>query len=401
MKQKRRISILGSTGSIGANTLEVIASHPDRFEVVALAAGSNLERLLEQARRFRPLLVAVREREDARSLSQTLPAGVQVAFGAEGLKAVASHPKADFVVSAIVGAAGLEPTLAAVQAKKNVAIANKESLVMAGSLLTVTAKKQGASLLPIDSEHSAIFQLLEGEDRSALDKVILTASGGPFFRKTRGELSEVSPEEALRHPRWQMGRKITIDSATLTNKALEVIEGRWLFDLRPSQIEVVIHPQSIVHSLVAFRDGSMLAQMAVADMKIPIAYALSYPERISVKTPPLDLIQMGALEFYPPDVETFPILSLAYRALESESSAAVALNAANEVAVQAFLDRQIPFLEIYTLVREVFEAHRPVEVQSIEEILSWDAWARERAYRMLEIEIPHNPPSLKEMESKI
>ncbi len=399
--QKRKISILGSTGSIGVNTLQVIASNPDRFEVVALAAGSNLERLVEQAHLFRPRCVAVRGEEDARRLSQVLPVGVQVAFGSQGLKSVASHPEADLVVSAIVGAAGLEPTSAAIEAKKNVAIANKESLVMAGSLLTRAAKKEGISLLPIDSEHSAIFQLLQGEDRNALEKVVLTASGGPFFGKTKRELRDVSPEEALQHPRWRMGKKITIDSATLANKALEVVEARWLFDLQPSQIEVLIHPQSIVHSMVAFQDGSVLAQMAVADMKIPIAYALSYPERISVEVPSLNLLEIRTLEFFSPDMETFPILSLAYRALESKSSASVILNAANEVAVQAFLDQQISFLEIYALVREIFESHSSVEVQSIEEILSWDALAREQAYQILGKGDSLYPVLFKEMESKI
>lgn len=383
---KRRIAILGSTGSIGTSALEVIASNPDRFEVVGLAAGSNVEKLAEQAERFHPKRVALRDSTSAERLSQRLSRDIEVASGIEGLKSVAADPEVDTVIAAIVGAAGLEPTLAAVEAGKGVALANKEALVMAGGLMTSAARKSGARLIPVDSEHNAIFQLLHGQKREGLERIVLTASGGPFWGRGRDELQGVTPEEALQHPHWEMGKKVTIDSATLTNKALEVMEARWLFDLEPSQIEVVIHPQSLVHSFVSFRDGSTLAQLAVADMKIPIAYALSYPDRIDVGVRPLKLSEMGRLEFAPPDVQVYPILPLAYRALELPGSAAVVLNAANEVAVGAFLDRRLSFLEISDLVSDLFESHQPKEVRSVEEILSFDAWAREEAQRILEEE---------------
>ncbi len=371
------LSVLGSTGSIGENALQVVSAFPDRFRVVALAAGGGrLARLAEQVRQTGASWVAVPRREDAEALRSSLGAGVRVLWGEEGLTEVASLPEVDTVVSAIVGAAGLVPTYAAVRAGKRVALANKETLVAAGELVMGEARRSGAAMLPVDSEHSALFQILEGRDPGQVRRLVLTASGGPFRGRRREELDSVGVDEALAHPRWSMGPKITVDSATLMNKGLEVIEARWLFDMPADRIDVVIHPESVVHSLVEFVDGSLLAQLATADMRGPIAYALGFPERLPLDGLGLDLTQVGRLTFEAPDREAFPCLDLAYRALAAGGTAPAALSAANEVAVAGFLEGRITFLQISEVVAAALEAHAPLPVESLEAVLRADRWAR-------------------------
>ncbi len=371
------LAVLGSTGSIGENALQVVSAFPDRFRVVALAAGGGrLERLAEQVRRTGASWVAVPRRDDAEVLRSSLGPGVRVVWGERGLTEVATLPEADTVVSAIVGAAGLVPTYAAVRAGKRVALANKETLVAAGELVMEAARRSGAAVLPVDSEHSALFQILEGRDPRQVKRLVLTASGGPFRGRTREELAGVGVAEALAHPRWSMGPKITVDSATLMNKGLEVIEARWLFDVPAERIDVVIHPESVVHSLVEFVDGSLLAQLATADMRGPIAYALGFPERLPLNGLGLDLTRVGRLTFEPPDREAFPCLDLAYRALEAGGTAPAALSAANEVAVAGFLEGRLTFLQIPELVAAALEAHTPLPVESLEPVLGADRWAR-------------------------
>ncbi len=373
-----RLCILGSTGSIGTNTLKVVAAFPERFTVAALAAGSNIELLAEQVQRFRPALAAVQNAPLADALRQRLPAGwsVDILWGESGYAAAASDGSVGTVVAAIMGAAGLAPTLAAVRAGKRIALANKETLVMAGPLVLEAAARSGAVILPVDSEHSAIFQCLQGQRREDLSRILLTASGGPFRLRSAAELAKVTPEEALSHPTWRMGRKISIDSATLMNKGLEVIEARWLFDVAPRDIEVLIHPQSIVHSLVGFRDGTLLAQMGVPDMRGAIAYALSCPERLALALPLPSLAEVGPLSFEPPDTARFPCLALGYAALEGGGTLPAALNAANEMAVAAFLDRRIGFMDIATLIDATLQAHRPEAHPCLDEIWAADRWAR-------------------------
>ncbi|HQN19197.1 MAG TPA: 1-deoxy-D-xylulose-5-phosphate reductoisomerase, partial [Syntrophobacteraceae bacterium] len=319
----------------------MVRQFPDRFEVVALACGRNIDLLLQQIEVFQPALVAVLNQDLANRLQQGFRLNghhPEIVFGREGYERVATHPKSQMLVSAMVGAAGLLPTLAAIKAGKELALANKETLVIAGELVMQLAKQQGTKILPVDSEHSAIFQALEGNHREALKRILLTASGGPFFDKSPDELAGVTPQAALRHPNWSMGKKITIDSATLMNKGLEVIEAHWLFGVPVEQIVIHIHPESIVHSMVEYIDGSVIAQMGIPDMKIPISYALAYPERLPVKAPPLDLFRLRNLNFYPPDEEKFPCLRLAYEACRTGSTLPAVLNAANEVAVDAFLN---------------------------------------------------------------
>jgi 1-deoxy-D-xylulose-5-phosphate reductoisomerase len=374
----KRIAILGSTGSIGRNTLAVALAHPDRVRVVGLAAGGNVAALAEQVERFRPCAVAMATREALDGLS--LPAGVDTSgIGTEGLVAVATHVEVDLVVCASSGTAALEAVLAAIEAGKTIALANKEVLVMAGDLVMGAAARRGVAVLPVDSEHNAIHQCLHGRPREEIRRLILTASGGPFRGRPAAALETVGPDEALRHPTWRMGRKITIDSATLMNKGLEVIEARWLFDVAPSQIDVVIHPQSIVHSLVELRDGSIIAQLGSTDMRLPIQYALSYPDRWPASLAPLDLTACGPLEFEPPDVEGFPCLRLAYRALEAGGGYSVVLNAANEVAVAAFLDGQIGFRSIPRLIERTLEAYSGAAPQTLADVRALDGWARRQA----------------------
>ena len=380
----KRIVILGSTGSIGRNALWVAERFPDRFQVVGLGAGKNIELLAEQAQRFRPRAVAVLTAELAGDLSRRVPPGTEVVAGLSGYQQVAALPESELVLSAMVGAAGLMPTLAALRAGKDVALANKETLVMAGDLVTTEVRRRQVLLLPVDSEHSAIFQALTGHRRQDLKRIVLTASGGPFLRARLEELQRVTPAQALAHPNWRMGPKVTIDSATLMNKGLEVIEARWLFGLDLSQIGVAVHPQSIVHSLVEYVDGSVIAQLGIPDMRVPIAYALSYPERLPLDLPPLDLLAVQTLTFLEPDRARFPCLGLAFAALEAGGTMPAVLNAANEVAVEAFLLGRIPFLAIGDVVKEAMERHRSSAAVEVEVILTADRWAREEARRITE-----------------
>ena len=381
----KNLAVLGSTGSIGVSTLEIVAAYPERFGIVALTAGNNLRLLQEQIGRFRPQIVAVVAEEDARQLRQNFgPGGPEILAGVEGLMACAGHTAVQMVVSAIVGAAGLVPTMAAIEAGKDVALANKETLVAAGPLVMAAAARRKIRLFPVDSEHSAIFQSLEGHRRDDVRRLILTASGGPFRNRPLSDLAAATPDEALAHPNWRMGRKISIDSATMMNKGLEVIEARWLFDLPGERIAVHIHPQSIVHSMVEYVDGSLIAQLGVPDMKAPIAYALSYPERLPLPMPALDLCALGSLSFQEPDPERFACLDLAYEALRAGGTVPAILNAANEVAVAGFLEGRIGFLEIPRVIRQVLDACHPGPLQHIEDALRADRWGRTAARRFID-----------------
>ncbi len=380
----KNLAILGSTGSIGVSTLDIVAAFPERYRVVALTAGNNLALLEEQIRRFRPLCVAVLTEESAARLRRSLgPLAPTIMCCVEGLIACATHPEADLVVSAIVGAAGLVPTMAAIEAGKDVALANKETLVTAGPLVMEAVARRGVRLFPVDSEHSAIFQSLEGHRRGDVRRLILTASGGPFRNRSLAELRNVSAAEALAHPNWNMGRKISIDSATMMNKGLEVIEARWLFDLEADRIAVHIHPQSIVHSMVEYVDGSVIAQLGIPDMKMPIAYALSYPERLPLDLPPLDLCALSTLSFETPDLARFACLDLAYRALRAGGTAPAVLNAANEIAVDAFLGGEISFLQISALIGSVLDAHEARPLRHIDDVLRADRAARADARQLI------------------
>jgi 1-deoxy-D-xylulose-5-phosphate reductoisomerase len=383
-----RVAILGSTGSIGQSALSVVDAHPEELEVVALAAGHNTARLAGQVKKYRPALVSIATAEGLAELQTQLPAGSSDAafeVGAHGLLSAASHADADVVLCASSGAAGLEAALAAIDHGKTVALANKEVLVMAGALMVDAARRRRVSLLPVDSEHNAIHQCLHGRAPGEVRRLILTASGGPFRTWTDEALSRVTPEDALRHPTWQMGRKITIDSATLMNKGLEVIEARWLFDVTPDQISVVVHPQSIVHSMVELRDGSIMAQLGVTDMRLPIQYAFSYPDRWEAPVPPLDVTRMGQLDFMPPDPARFPCLRLAYEALTHGGAWPVVLNAANEVAVEAFLNGRLTFLQIAQVIEQALHAAgRETSVpRSLADVRTTDAWARRHASETL------------------
>jgi 1-deoxy-D-xylulose-5-phosphate reductoisomerase len=379
----KRIAILGSTGSIGVTTLDVVARFPERFEVVALAAGKNVKRLAEQVRCFQPRFVAVGDAASATALRQLVPEyRGDIGCGPEGLAAVATAPQAELIVSALVGALGLLPTLRAIEAGKHVALANKEVLVVAGELVTKAARAAGVNLFPLDSEHNAVFQALRGHRRADVRRIILTASGGPFLHRPAHELRTVTRDDALRHPTWKMGDKITIDSATLMNKGLEVIEAHWLFDLPPERIDVVIHPQSIVHSMVEYIDGSVLAQMGIPDMAIPISYILGYPDRLPMEhLPSLDLPRAGILQFAQPDLSKFVCLGLAYRALRAGGTAPAVLNGANEVVVAAFLAGEIAFLDIARILTAVLDAHVPSAAEGLEPLLAADRWARAATHR--------------------
>lgn len=381
----KRLAILGSTGSIGTSALQVVRRHPDRFQVVGLAAGRNLDLLAEQVREFRPLICSVADDDLAAALRRRLPSALkcEVVSGVTGNVAVAGMAEAEVVLSAIVGAAGLVPTFAAIRAGKRVALANKETLVMAGELVMAEVRSRGVELLPVDSEHSALFQSLAGHRREDVARLILTASGGPFLGRTAAEVAAVSIDEALNHPRWKMGPKVTIDSATLMNKGLECIEARWLFDLPMDRIAVCIHPQSIIHSLVEYIDGSVVAQLAIPDMQIPIAYALSYPERLELDLPRLDLFEVGRLTFLPPDEARFPCLRLAFQAAAAGGAMPAVLNAANEVAVGAFLSRRIRFGQIPELIEAVLAGCRLKAPSNLSEVLAADAWARRQAQGLI------------------
>jgi 1-deoxy-D-xylulose-5-phosphate reductoisomerase len=378
----KRIAILGSTGSIGRSTLSVAESYPDRFQIAALAAGANLEAAYEQARRWRPKVISMAAETDAETLRGRLKkeelGEIEVVHGAAGTVRVATHSEVDFVVSAMVGVAGLEATYEAVRAGKEIGLANKECLVAAGELITAEARRQGKPLLPIDSEHNAVHQCLRGGRMEEVERIWLTASGGPFLNKPRSEFASITVEQALNHPTWKMGRRITIDSATLMNKGFEVIEACRLFHMPPAKVEVIVHPQSTIHSMVEFVDGSILAQFSVTDMRLPILYALTYPERIQsdMRFPVNDLRH---LDFTPPDLKKFPCLALAYAAAEAGGAKTVALNAADEIAVAAFLEGEIRFDEIPRIIEDVLAETNSGTLESIAQVLEADAEARRYA----------------------
>jgi 1-deoxy-D-xylulose-5-phosphate reductoisomerase len=381
----KRVTILGATGSVGIRTLELIASFPEEFAVAGLAArGSNVESIADVCRKYAPRAVALLDDDAVDRLAKLLPAPrPELLRGAAGLAALAGEVDADIVVSALVGAAGLLPTMAAIQAGRTLALANKETLVMAGDLMTAAARARGVALLPVDSEHSAVFQCLQGHNRQDIHRIVLTASGGPFRERPKHAFASITVEDALRHPTWKMGAKITIDSATLMNKGLEIIEARWLFDLPPDRIAVVVHPQSIVHSMVEYIDGSIIAQLGVADMGVPILYALTYPERRPSPGVRLDLTRVGRLTFEEPDTDRFPCLALARAALAQDGRAPVVLNAANEVAVAAFLDGRAGFADIPILVERALAADTGAAPTSIEECVEIDAETRRRVSRVV------------------
>jgi 1-deoxy-D-xylulose-5-phosphate reductoisomerase len=380
----KRLAILGSTGSIGRSTLAVVDAHPSRLRVVSMAAGDNAALLAQQVKRYCPALVAMATGEAVDRL-RTACEGQQpprIETGPGGLVAVATHPDADIVLCASSGTAALEAVLAAIDAGKTIALANKEVLVMAGELVVEAARRRGVPILPVDSEHNAIHQCLHGRSSMEIRRLILTASGGPFRQMTAEDLDHVTPDAALRHPTWQMGRKITIDSATLMNKGLEVIEARWLFGVDADRIDVVIHPQSIVHSMVELHDGSVIAQLGVTDMRLPIQYACTYPDRWEAALPSLDLTRAPQLEFHDPDTRRFPCLALAYRALREGGTLPVVLNAANEVAVEAFLDSRLAFPAIPRLIEMTMNAHVVAGVSSLDAVRAADAWGRNHARQL-------------------
>jgi 1-deoxy-D-xylulose-5-phosphate reductoisomerase len=381
----KRIAILGSTGSIGVNALKVIEDNPDKYHVVALTAGTNVDLLLEQIRTFRPSAAALLNESAAAYLKKRLKSEKkpEVFFGPDGFAQLASLDEVDTVISAMTGAAGLLPTYAAIKAGKNIALANKETMVMAGPLVMREAQEQGVAVLPVDSEHSAIYQSLQGHPREDLNRVLLTASGGPFRDLPLEDMESVTPKQALNHPNWNMGPKISIDSATMMNKGLEVIEAKWLFDLRIDQISILIHPQSVIHSMVEYKDGSIIAQLGVPDMMIPIAYALSFPHHHENRLPHLELERIGMLSFEKPDMKRFRCLRLALVAAEAGETMPTVLNGANEIAVDAFLKGEIRFLRIPDLIEKTMEAHRTFPIDSIERVMEADRWARETAGRIL------------------
>jgi 1-deoxy-D-xylulose-5-phosphate reductoisomerase len=381
----KSIVVLGSTGSIGVSTLDLIRRFPNEFRVRGLVAGRNLKLLAAQVREFSPQWVSIQEQERIPLLHQILgDQKREILWGERGATSVATASEVDIVVAAIVGSAGLVPTLEAVRAGKEVALANKEALVMAGEIFMREANKKGVRLFPVDSEHSAVFQCLQGNRREEVERIILTASGGPFLRVSLKSLERVTVKRALKHPNWKMGRKITVDSATMMNKGLEVVEARWLFDINPSQVEVVIHPQSIVHSMVLYQDGSIIAQLGVPDMRIPIAYALSYPHRLKVNCRQLKLTELGKLTFLPVEKRRYPALDLAYQALAVGGTMPAVLNAANEVAVAAFLERRIGFRKIHRVIERAMEAHASRHPNEVQEILEADRWAREKALTLID-----------------
>jgi len=388
------ITILGATGSIGENTLKVLRAHPDRYQVIALSADSNFKRLAEQCSEHHARYAVINNVEHAPALQAALNelgCRSEVLAGCQALSDVVSLDETDVVMAAIVGAAGLEPTLTAVEAGKRVLLANKESMVIAGELFRKAAAENNVTIIPVDSEHNALFQVLPanfeaGLEKVGVEKLILTASGGPFLHKDRNTLSNITPDEACNHPNWDMGRKISVDSATLMNKGLEVIEARWLFNARPDQIEVIVHPQSIVHSMVSYRDGSVLAQLGMPDMRTPIAHALAWPERIDSGVERLNLTEQQTLEFYPPDLESFPGLGLAFQVLEAGGNAAVIFNAANEIAVDAFLHERIGFLQIPSIVSAALDRCETGTIEHLDDVLEFDRLAREATSRIIHLQ---------------
>ena len=379
----KKIAILGSTGSIGTQTLEVVRENGD-IEVLGLAAGSNISLLEEQIREFQPKLVAVWDEKKAAELKiKVQDLDVKIVTGMDGLIEVSVMEEVEILLTAVVGMIGIRPTVEAIKAGKDIALANKETLVTAGHIIMPLAKEMGVSILPVDSEHSAIFQSLQGNKMNSIHKILLTASGGPFRGKKQEDLLNIQVEDALKHPNWAMGRKITIDSSTMVNKGLEVIEAKWLFGVEVDKVQVVVQPQSVIHSMVEYGDGSVLAHLGRADMRIPIQYALTWPERQGNPFPKLDFTQLAGLEFYAPDFEKFPALALAYAVGRTGKSAPAVLNGANEVAVAAFLQEQIGFMDIPALVQWVVEQHIPVEIESFAHLMELDRWARQKAQQFV------------------
>jgi len=372
----KKIAILGSTGSIGTQTLEVVRAHPEHFQVVALSAGENIALLREQIKIFQPKIVSVKNKQHAEEIKNEILGRIRIVYGEEGLIETATYPEVDFVVTAVVGSIGLKPTIKAIEAGKQIGLANKETLVSAGHLVMDLAEAKNVPVLPIDSEHSAIFQSLQGGKRDQVRRLILTASGGAFRHKSRDELKQVTVEDALKHPNWSMGAKITVDSATMMNKGLEIIEAHWLFHMPFEKIDVMIHPESIIHSMVEYQDLAIIAQLGTPDMKVPIQYALSYPNRVQLKGEPVDLAKIGSLHFSEPDFERFPGLKLAYQCGKEGGTMPTVLNAANEAVVSAFLEGRVPFIEIESLIQRVLDQHLVVAAPSLEEILEADQWAR-------------------------
>jgi len=383
----KNLSILGSTGSIGRNALEIVAMFPERFTVKALAAKNNTSLLAGQVEKFGPDIAVVFDETRAIELKSMLPSGskVEIMYGQDGYRAAATYDSVDMLVTAVVGAAGLIPTLAAIEAGKNIALANKETLVMAGEIVIKRAAQNRVKIIPIDSEHSAIFQCIAGNRRQDLDKIFLTASGGPFLNRPENEFVKIKPRDALNHPTWQMGKKVSVDSATLMNKGLEVIEAKCLFGVSQELIEVLIHPQSVIHSMVSFKDGAVMAQLGIPDMKGAIAYALSYPERLALEQPLPDFAGIGALTFEQPDLNKFPCLDLAYKACQTGETLPAVLNAANEMAVQAFLKQRVPFVKIPEVIGKTMESHTVVTNPGFDDIIESDRWAREQARNLIDM----------------
>lgn len=375
----RKIAVIGSTGSIGTQTLDVVRQHPDQFVVEGLAAGTNIDLFVQQVNAFRPKKASIGSKQLAEQVAPLLPAEVELYYGEQGLIEVAAGTDADFVLSAIVGSAGLPSTLAAISEGKTIGLANKETLVTAGHIVTALARQKGVALLPVDSEHSAIFQCLNGESMDDVEQITLTASGGSFRHLTREQLLNVTLEDALKHPNWSMGAKLTIDSATMVNKGLEVIEAHWLFGLPYDRIKVLLHPESIIHSFVEYRDGSVIAQLGTPDMRIPIQYAMTYPARFSSASKRLSLAEVGKLHFQEMDYERFPCLRLAFECGKIGGTATTVFNAANETAVARFMRREIPFLQIETIIETVLSRHIPQQQADLETIQAADRWAREMA----------------------
>ena len=383
----KNLSILGSTGSIGRNALEIVAMFPERFTVKTLAAKNNTSLLAGQVKKFGPDIAVVFDEAHAIELKSMLPSGskVEIMYGQDGYRTAATYDSVDMVVTAVVGAAGLIPTLAAIEAGKNIALANKETLVMAGEIVIKRAARNRVKIIPIDSEHSAIFQCIAGNRRQDLDKILLTASGGPFLDRPENEFVKIRPQDALNHPTWRMGKKVSVDSATLMNKGLEVIEAKYLFGVSQEMIEVLIHPQSLIHSMVSFKDGAVMAQLGIPDMKGAIAYALSYPERLALDQPLPDFAGIGALTFEKPDLNKFPCLDLAYKACQTGETLPAVLNAANEMAVQAFLKQRVPFVKIPEVIGKTMESHTVVTNPGFDDIIESDRWAREQARNLIDM----------------
>ena len=381
----KKISLLGSTGSIGVNTLDVVERNPESFQILAMSAGSNVDLFAEQIRKFKPRVVALFDTQKIATLKeQVVDLDVEILSGEEGIFEVATISEVDVVVSGVVGKAGLLPAIEALKAGKNLALANKETLVIAGELVLKEAQKTGSTIIPIDSEHSAIFQALNGEKKERIKKIILTASGGPFRTFSLNEMENIKVKDALNHPNWEMGKKITIDSSTMMNKGLEYIEAKWLFGVE-TPVEIIVHAQSIIHSMIEFVDTSIIAQLGIPDMRVPIAYALTYPDRFECNLPSLDLATMENLTFEAPDFNRFPCLQLAVDAMEMGQTMPAVLNAANEIAVQAFLDELIPYKDIAELIRMVMHNHIPAKLNELQDVLDADQWAREETKKLITV----------------